>query len=170
MGLGGRAQGSQPLMVGRTRGACGLGEGGMARGPAGQQEQWLALALALVPREWQPKRGHLFSGSGRAMPALEPGFPPSPHTCCTRLAFTFKITRRFPISGIPEQTPELGVGAVAAHGAGHGHREHPSVCQLQQAEHHPWGTCAFGERGLHQPWDSGICGRPQARGSCSPCF
>lgn len=77
---------------------------------------------------------------------------PTSHVLHKACFYLYKITRRFPVSGIPEQTPELGVGAVAAHGAGHGHREHPSVCQLQQAEHHPWGTCASGERGL-QPWE-----------------
>lgn len=42
-------------------------------------------------------------------------------------------------SGVPEQTPELGVRSVPAHRPGHGHREHPAFCWLQQAEHHAGG-------------------------------
>lgn len=39
------------------------------------------------------------------------------------------------LAGVPEQAPDLGVGTVAAHWPGHGHREHPALCRLQQTEH-----------------------------------
>lgn len=42
-------------------------------------------------------------------------------------------------SGVPEQTPELGVGSVPAHWPRHGHGEHPAFCWLQQAEHYSRG-------------------------------
>lgn len=38
-------------------------------------------------------------------------------------------------AGVPEQAPDLGLGTVAAHWPGHGHREHPALCWLQQTEH-----------------------------------
>lgn len=38
-------------------------------------------------------------------------------------------------TGIPEQTSELGVGSVSAHGSRHGHREHPALRWIQPAEH-----------------------------------
>lgn len=50
------------------------------------------------------------------------------------------------LAGVPEQAPDLGVGTVAAHWPGHGHREHPALCRLQQTEHntrresHVWPT------------------------------
>lgn len=39
------------------------------------------------------------------------------------------------LAGVPEQAPDLGVRTVAAHWPGHGHREHPALCRLQQTEH-----------------------------------
>lgn len=39
-------------------------------------------------------------------------------------------------AGVPEQASDLGVGPVPAHGAGHGHREHPALRWLQQTEHY----------------------------------
>ncbi|CAB1438862.1 unnamed protein product, partial [Pleuronectes platessa] len=46
------------------------------------------------------------------------------------------FSHKVPPTGVPEQASELGVGAVAAHWARHGHREHSALCRLQQTEHH----------------------------------
>lgn len=44
-------------------------------------------------------------------------------------------------AGVPEQAPDLGLRPVAAHWPGHGHREHPALCGLQQTEHNTWREC-----------------------------
>lgn len=46
--------------------------------------------------------------------------------------------------GVPEQTSELGVGSVAAHGPGHGHGEHLTLRRVQQTEQHTWGESETG--------------------------
>lgn len=43
------------------------------------------------------------------------------------------------LSGVPEQTSELGVGSLPAHGACHGYRKHPTLCWVQQTQHHAGG-------------------------------
>lgn len=45
------------------------------------------------------------------------------HSCCL-------------VAGVPKQASDLGVGAVAAHGPRHGHREHPALRWLQPTEHY----------------------------------
>lgn len=40
------------------------------------------------------------------------------------------------LAGVPEQASDLGVGAVTAHWPRDGHREHTSLCRLQQTEYH----------------------------------
>lgn len=89
------------------------------------------------------------------------------HTDSTEAGCISKVKQHFFVPGVPEQTPELGVRAVTAHRAGHGHRECPSFRRLQQAEHDPRGMCGSSRKpgphvgGAFLPTD------PGSEGHCS---